>query len=123
MALCIEKIDQTRNNMVVGNNFRRVGISSESAERRLSVLVVDDDPVIQKIHKMMLTKFKIISHTQVAENGKQAVDLHRCGAIFDIILMDMEMPIMNGIQVCTCTYTQEYHTYIYTYIYIFVVYF
>lgn len=125
MALCIENIDQTRNNMVAGKNVRRVGISSESAERRLSVLVVDDDPVIQKIHKMMLTKFKIISHTQVVKNGKQAVDLHHCGAIFDIILMDMEMPIMNGIQVCTCTDMQEYHTYIdmYIYLFIFLVYF
>lgn len=81
--------------MVLGKDVRRVETSDE---RRISVLVVDDDPVIQKIHKMMLKKCNILE-TQVAENGKQAVDLHRCGAIFDLILMDMEMPIMNGIQV------------------------
>lgn len=78
-----------------------------SDERKISVLVVDDDPVIQKIHKMMLKKCKIFE-TQVAENGKQAIDLHRCGAIFDLILMDMEMPIMNGIQVKFITYIYAY---------------
>ncbi|CAK9142855.1 unnamed protein product [Ilex paraguariensis] len=61
---------------------------------KLSVLIVDDDPIIQKIHKALLNKFGLETH--VVENGKEAVDLCRSGACFDLILMDMEMPIMDG---------------------------
>jgi CheY-like chemotaxis protein len=39
---------------------------------------------------------------QEAKNGKEVVDLHINGASFDLILMDMEMPIMNGPTVCSC---------------------
>lgn len=33
------------------------------------------------------------------ENGKEAVDIHCSGQSFDLILMDSDMPIMNGIEV------------------------
>ena len=37
---------------------------------------------------------------QEAKNGKEAVYLHLAGASFDLIIMDDQMPIMTGIQVC-----------------------
>lgn len=37
------------------------------------VLIVDDDKIIRRIHKMLLTKFGFESHA--VENGKEAVDL------------------------------------------------
>ncbi|KAF5749282.1 two-component response regulator ARR22 [Tripterygium wilfordii] len=60
----------------------------------LSVLVVDDDAVIRKIHSMLLENLGV--EVQVALNGQQAVELHRLGSSFDIVLIDMEMPVMNG---------------------------
>ncbi|KAJ8760541.1 hypothetical protein K2173_015208 [Erythroxylum novogranatense] len=66
--------------MVEENNFR--------------VLVVDDDSVVRKIHEMMLSKHGM--EVWLAENGKAAVDLHEAGARFNLILMDLETPIMNG---------------------------
>ncbi|KAG4913290.1 hypothetical protein AAZX31_19G155700 [Glycine max] len=40
-----------------------------------------------------------IKDVTAAKNGKEAVDLHRInGQSFDLILMDKDMPIMNGIQ-------------------------
>lgn len=63
----------------------------------LSALVVDDDPIIRKIHSVILKSlgFKV----ELAENGKEAVDLFCSGANFHIIFIDMEMPVMNGIEV------------------------
>ncbi|EOY10800.1 hypothetical protein QUC31_009818 [Theobroma cacao] len=61
-----------------------------------TVLVVDDDPVIRKLHDMHLKKFGLSA--QVVENGKRAVDLCHFGATFNLILMDKEMPIMDGVE-------------------------
>lgn len=74
------------------------GTNNLAAEKKYSVLVVDDDAVIRKIHSMILSKFPV--EIQVAKNGKEAVDLYRSGAFFDLVLMDFEMPIMNGFEVC-----------------------
>ena len=66
-------------------------------EKKISVLIVEDDLLIQKIHKVMMTKFG--TEVQLAANGKEAVDLFLSGASFDLILTDLEMPIMDGIEV------------------------
>ncbi|KAF8388333.1 hypothetical protein HHK36_026999 [Tetracentron sinense] len=70
------------------------GPSSHSLNKKVTALVVEDNVVNQMIHKRLLSNLGI--ETQVVENGKEAVDLHHSGAVFDLILMDMEMPIMNG---------------------------
>jgi len=64
---------------------------------KLTALVVDDNIINRKIHQKMLNKFGVKS--QGVENGKEAVDIHWRGQKFDLILMDMDMPIMNGIEV------------------------
>lgn len=74
------------------------GTNNLATERKFSVLVVDDDAIIRKIHSKLLSKFPV--EVLVAVNGKEAVDLYRSGAFFDLVLMDMEMPIMNGFEVC-----------------------
>jgi CheY-like chemotaxis protein len=58
------------------------------------ILVVDDDPVARLIHSKMLeqTGCKIT----LAENGEQAVALAQ-KQTFDAILMDINMPKMNGL--------------------------
>jgi adenylate cyclase len=61
-----------------------------------SVLVVDDDPVT----RLMLTGSLERNGHQVttAEDGSQALELVRAGE-FDVILLDVVMPHMNGYQV------------------------
>ncbi|RYR03046.1 hypothetical protein Ahy_B06g081879 isoform B [Arachis hypogaea] len=48
------------------------------------------------IHQWMLNKVGV--KNQAAENGKEAVQIHCSGQGFDLILMDKEMPLMNGIE-------------------------
>jgi PAS domain S-box-containing protein len=65
------------------------------AKRELKILIAEDNPVNQKIMTRILDK---AGHSvTIAENGKQAVDLASSGS-FDLILMDVQMPEMDGLQ-------------------------
>jgi len=63
--------------------------------RPLHVLLVEDHPVNQVLARTLLTKWGYA--VQVANNGQEAVDLFaRQG--WDVILMDMQMPVMGGLE-------------------------
>ncbi|MCJ2385509.1 response regulator, partial [Lactiplantibacillus plantarum] len=81
----------------MGNSSTKCSGSSKNClatGNKFSVLVVDDDPVVQRIHRVFLNRFGF--ETQVVGNGKEAVDLYCSGASFHLVLMDMEMPVMDG---------------------------
>lgn len=60
-----------------------------------NVLLVEDHPINQRVAIKILEKINM--NVVVAENGKIAVDLfEKKGEEFDIILMDIQMPEMNG---------------------------
>lgn len=59
-------------------------------------LIVDDDSFIRSYHTANLNRSGF--RTVTAENGKQAV-LFQSGANFDLITMDFQMPIMDGLEV------------------------
>ena len=63
--------------------------------RSLRILVAEDNPVNQLLAVRMLQK---AGHTVVvAGNGQDAIDaLHR--EMFDLVLMDVQMPVMDGFQ-------------------------
>lgn len=71
--------------------------NANEAAAKITALVVDDSRINQSIHRKLLNNLGI--ENQVAANGKEAVDVHCSGKQFDLILMDMDMPIMNGIEV------------------------
>lgn len=71
----------------------------ETSGTQLKVLLVDDVGIFLVTYRRMFERVGIKDVT-AAKNGKEAVDLHRInGQSFDLILMDKDMPIMNGIQV------------------------
>lgn len=59
----------------------------------LRVLIAEDNPVNVMLMKKLFSKWKIVP--TIAENGERAVEIMQYGN-FDIILMDLQMPIMNG---------------------------
>lgn len=71
-------------------------------EKMVRALVVDDDSLVRKIHMKLLRKLEL--QTEAVENGKEAVDLCQSGKSFDLVLMDMEMPIMDGPTVINNSY-------------------
>eukprot|EP00981_Chlorochromonas_danica_P009354 scaffold2636_cov176-Ochromonas_danica.AAC.8 len=68
---------------------------------KLDILVVDDSPAVLKMTTMMLRRHKHIVIT--ATNGAEAVKkvnerISIRGSAFDIILMDLQMPVMDGLE-------------------------
>ncbi|MDF2539912.1 MAG: sensor hybrid histidine kinase, partial [Herbinix sp.] len=65
------------------------------AKRQLSILLTEDDAINRKvIEKMLLEK----GHRVVtAENGLRALSMYQQDK-YDIILMDIQMPVMDGIE-------------------------
>ncbi|KAG1739859.1 uncharacterized protein EDB91DRAFT_1134170 [Suillus paluster] len=61
----------------------------------ISVLIVDDNPINQTILSTFMKKKKI--KFDVAKNGEEAVQKWHNGS-FHLILMDIQMPVMDGIQ-------------------------
>jgi YesN/AraC family two-component response regulator len=64
----------------------------------LSILVVDDDEMIREIVSELLSGFFKILDTAI--NGKDAYDKHKTNG-YDIILSDITMPVMDGIELGT----------------------
>jgi len=56
--------------------------------------LVEDNLINQKI--VLLSLKNIIGNIDVALNGKEALDKFGC-AKYDLILMDIQMPVMDGI--------------------------
>ncbi|WP_412479772.1 response regulator [Azonexus sp. IMCC34839] len=61
----------------------------------IRVLLVDDEPINQEITQELLEDLDFSIDT--AENGQIALDLARRNA-YDLILMDMQMPVMDGLE-------------------------
>ena len=62
--------------------------------RPLSVLLVDDHPTNRKVVELMLNGSDVA--VTAVEDGLQAVNAFAAGA-FDLVLMDMQMPVMDGL--------------------------
>ncbi len=60
------------------------------------ILVVDDEPNLRDIYQAFLFKLDVDSST--AENGKKALDIIANDDGFDLIITDIDMPEMNGIE-------------------------
>ncbi len=65
-----------------------------SNKHRLNILFAEDKVVNQKVISLILSS---MGHTvTIAGNGQQALSLYKPGQ-FDLILMDIQMPVMDGI--------------------------
>jgi signal transduction histidine kinase/CheY-like chemotaxis protein/HPt (histidine-containing phosphotransfer) domain-containing protein len=62
---------------------------------RLRILLAEDNKINQQYATVVLNKAG--HHVTIAENGHQAVDAVR-GADFDVILMDIQMPELDGVE-------------------------
>jgi DNA-binding NarL/FixJ family response regulator len=68
--------------------------------KKLSILLVDDNAFIRDAIKVNLCIGKQENSIHEATNGKEAVQLVSKND-YDVILMDISMPIMNGIEAST----------------------
>jgi CheY-like chemotaxis protein len=69
--------------------------TAQATSHPLHILLVEDHPINQKLAITLLTKWGCT--VVLAQNGQEAVDLFP-GATWDLILMDMQMPVMGGLE-------------------------
>jgi signal transduction histidine kinase/ActR/RegA family two-component response regulator len=74
--------------------FEPVAASAAAGDRPLRILLADDHPTNRKVVELILAAADV-DLTQV-ENGAEAVDAFR-RTPFDLVLMDMQMPVMDGL--------------------------
>ncbi len=76
------------------DNDSQSRIDHQNSEFVARILIVEDIDLNRKIASEII---KLIGHEPIAaENGKEAVELIKSGLKFDLILMDCQMPIMDG---------------------------
>ena len=76
----------------IGEMLQKEKIRKELKD--IKILLVEDNPINQKI--ILLTLKPLVSSIDTASNGKEA--LNKFGtAHYDIILMDIQMPVMSGL--------------------------
>ncbi|GAB5439933.1 MAG: hypothetical protein Fues2KO_02820 [Fuerstiella sp.] len=100
----LEELISPDNTMVVPDKHR-VATDGESGLPRLDarILLADDRRDVWRVVKYFLDRQG--AQVTVAEDGRQAVDeanrARHGGQPFDLILMDMQMPVMNGREAVT----------------------
>lgn len=62
---------------------------------QLKILVVDDDVLNQRMMQLLMTREGHL--VELASNGLEAFDAIKCQK-FDVIFMDLQMPVMDGIE-------------------------
>ncbi|PQZ83220.1 MULTISPECIES: ATP-binding protein [unclassified Brevundimonas] len=67
---------------------------SDKSARRLRILIADDHPTNRRVVELILDQAAV--DLVSVEDGAQAVEACRAAA-FDLVLMDMQMPVMDGL--------------------------
>ena len=80
---------------------------SRRAARALRVLVAEDNPTNQKLVSVLLDQQG--HHVTIVDNGRLAVE-RAAQEPFDIILMDVQMPEMSGLEATAAIREAERHT-------------
>ncbi len=65
----------------------------------IKVLAVDDDMINLKLLKSMLMKTSQVSEVIEAKNGADAIEILKSQSDIGLILLDIIMPVMGGIEV------------------------
>jgi len=73
-------------------------ISPDKHHTKLNILIAEDEKLNQLIYKKQMAKFN--HNYRIAENGYEAIEILQ-QENFDLILLDMQMPGMNGDEVLT----------------------
>ena len=92
---------KSKSSTVLRTNSQRLSleiITSKPRKENKRVLVVEDMPYNQEINKKLLSKCNNIEEILIANNGLEALEIYKSmsESYFDLILMDIDMPVMDG---------------------------
>ncbi|MCC5909818.1 MAG: chemotaxis response regulator protein-glutamate methylesterase [Clostridiaceae bacterium] len=75
-------------------------------KKKIKVIVVDDSPFMRKIIGDILNTHEEIEVIGTAKNGKEAIETIK-ELKPDVVTMDIEMPVMNGLKALSCIMEEE----------------
>jgi signal transduction histidine kinase len=87
------KLNLTQKPESIPTDMKRLNNKSFLGKR---VLVVDDEQSNRKLVQLQLSKLGV--HADFVENGREAVEIVKENDPYDIILMDIQMPDIDGVQ-------------------------
>ncbi len=98
LDIIIDVMGRNLNNHATNPAFEKGSVSALTQNFRGKVLLAEDNPVNQEVAKAMLAKLGL--DTVIAHDGQQALDLIQNNQ-YDLILMDCQMPNMDGFEATT----------------------
>ena len=69
-------------------------IAGTKKEGNYNVILAEDNPLHQRLVQEFLKKFDI--NLSVVSNGKDLLDRLAEGRLYDLVLLDIQMPVMDG---------------------------
>lgn len=70
-----------------------------NSSKQKHILVADDEQeTVEQIKRVLHANFNCV--VDVAYNGKEALDRLRMAEYFDLLILDLLLPKLNGIEVC-----------------------
>ena len=73
-------------------------LSSSLIDNSINVMIVDDSSIMRSLLERILNKDNSIKLALAVSNGQEAIDFLISNKSIDIILLDLHMPIMDGLQ-------------------------
>ena len=94
----ISTLTEGKYNNIATSEVDKELLSSKSDAKQISILIAEDDPVNQSIISKMLNNNNNNNYLlELVSNGKEAVSKFKFQR-FDIVLMDCQMPILDGFE-------------------------
>jgi CheY-like chemotaxis protein len=81
---------------MAGKDAPAISPETKGGDMLKKVMVVDDSAVIHQMYRMALNRYKCA--ILPAKNGQAALDLLSQNPDIDLILLDINMPIMGGLE-------------------------
>ena len=84
---------------LTGKLLRGTAKATAQSDATIRILVVDDEPINQQVmqNHLLVENYEVVQ----AEDGMRALELIRGGEQFDLILLDVMMPMLSGFEVCS----------------------
>lgn len=66
--------------------------------QKIKILLADDHQLVRKGFRALLEELDFVEVTGEAANGQEVIGLLRRGVKADVVLLDYEMPLLNGLE-------------------------
>ncbi|WP_339886731.1 response regulator [uncultured Flavobacterium sp.] len=89
-------VPYTATNLVIKEEKQSMDSADFGLPNKLKILIAEDDEISKTLLSFLLKP--IANELLIAKNGEEAVKLYKANPDIDIILMDIQMPIMDGFE-------------------------